>query len=86
MDGFFDAVTDGTCIIRSKPDPEVFLKAAEALGVNPEECIVVEDAEAGTQAARAAGMRCAAVGAAAELGEGNWQMEKFSELLGIVEE
>jgi len=61
----FDAVVDGTMISRSKPDPEVFLKAAAALDVPPERCLVVEDAVAGVQAGIAAGMRCFAVGNAA---------------------
>lgn len=61
----FDAVVDGNDISRSKPAPEVFLKAAEALACPPEACHVVEDAEAGVTAALAAGMSCLAVGAAA---------------------
>jgi beta-phosphoglucomutase len=63
--GRFDAIADGTEISRSKPDPEVFLVAAQKLGVEPARCVVVEDAEAGLEAARAAGMRSFAVGAAA---------------------
>lgn len=51
LSDFFDAVVDGNCITRSKPDPEVFLKAAEALGLKPENCLVVEDADAGVEAA-----------------------------------
>ena len=61
---YFDAVCDGTQIVRSKPHPEVFLKAAEMLGLPPAVCLVVEDAPAGLQAARAAGMDCAGVGGA----------------------
>ena len=48
--GYFDAISDGNNITRSKPDPEVFLKAADFLGLKPEECIVVEDAVAGAEA------------------------------------
>lgn len=48
---YFHAVVDGTQIARSKPDPEVFLKAAQALGVSPAEALVVEDAAAGVRAA-----------------------------------
>lgn len=59
---YFDAVCDGTQIVHSKPHPEVFLKAAEMLGLPPAACLVVEDAPAGLQAARAAGMDCAGVG------------------------
>ena len=50
---YFDAISDGTNITKSKPDPEVFLKAAEFLQVEPEECYVVEDACAGIDAAKA---------------------------------
>lgn len=52
----FDAVSDGNNITRSKPDPEVFVKAADMLGVPYEECLVVEDADAGIEAGKAAGM------------------------------
>jgi beta-phosphoglucomutase len=60
----FDAVADGNHISRSKPDPEVFRLAAQRVGVSPEHCLVVEDADAGVEAARAAGMSVLAVGAA----------------------
>ncbi len=63
----FDAVADGNDLRRSKPDPEVFLLAAERLGLRPRECLVVEDAAAGVEAARRAGMACFAVGEAARL-------------------
>ena len=52
----FDVIVDGNDIERSKPDPEVFQKCAQQLGVNPSACVVIEDAEAGIRAARAAGM------------------------------
>lgn len=58
----FDAVVDGNGIRRSKPHPEVFLKCADQLGISPAHCVVVEDAQAGVQAARAAGMRVLGVG------------------------
>jgi beta-phosphoglucomutase len=61
----FDVIADGNHISRSKPDPEVFTIAATRLGISPEECLVVEDAEAGVEAGLAAGMRVLAVGAAA---------------------
>ena len=62
---FFDAVADGNEITKSKPDPEVFLLAAQKLGIAPESCAVVEDAEAGIEAALAGGMLVLSVGAAA---------------------
>ncbi len=52
----FEAISDGTNITNSKPDPEVFLMAADMLGVAPEKCLVVEDAEAGIDAAKAGNM------------------------------
>jgi beta-phosphoglucomutase len=61
----FDAVVCGTDISHSKPDPEVFLVAARRLGVSPEECLVVEDAAAGVEAARTGNMRVLAIGSAA---------------------
>lgn len=61
---YFDAVADGNEIKNSKPDPEVFLKAAEKLGVKPCDCLVVEDADAGIEAGKRAGMKTLAVGAA----------------------
>lgn len=64
LDGWFDAVVDGSMLQNAKPDPEVFLKAAALLGVPPENCLVVEDAEPGVEAGARAGMRTAAVGSA----------------------
>jgi len=60
----FDAVSDGNQIKRSKPDPEVFLLAAAKMGIPPGLCLVVEDADAGVEAAVNAGMKCLAVGSA----------------------
>lgn len=61
-DNYFDAVVDGTKITNSKPDPEVFLKAAKELGVKPEKCVVFEDAHAGIEAAKRANMKAIGVG------------------------
>lgn len=63
---YFDAVADGNDITRSKPDPEVFLKAAKKLGVEPEACAVVEDADAGIRAAKAGNMTAFALGGDAQ--------------------
>ena len=52
-----DYVICGDEVVNSKPDPEIFLKAAEKLGVVPEECVVLEDSGAGIEAAYSAGMR-----------------------------
>ncbi len=61
LDNFFDAVSDGNNIKNSKPDPEVFVKAAEMLDIEPEFCMIVEDADAGIEAGKRAGMRTLAV-------------------------
>lgn len=58
----FDAIIDGNKVSKAKPDPEVFLTAAEALGVNPDQCIVFEDAIAGIEAAKAAKMYSVGIG------------------------
>ena len=84
LEGFFDAVADGNCITRSKPDPEVFLKAAEMLGQPPEACLVVEDAVSGAEAGHAGGMKVACVGDAAKSGAGDWNMDAVSDLKKIL--
>lgn len=58
---FWDAVVAGEDVVHKKPAPDIFLAAAQKLGVSPPECTVVEDAVNGIQAAKAAGMRCIAV-------------------------
>ena len=65
LDKTFDAVVDGTHISKSKPDPEVFTLAGKQLGVPPDHCLVVEDADAGVDAGLAAAMPVLAVGSAA---------------------
>ena len=82
---YFDKISDGTNITRSKPDPEVFLKAAEFLGLEPKDCLVVEDAKAGVQAALAAGMDAAAIGDATSCGLATYNLSRFSDLLNCVE-
>lgn len=62
--GKFDAVSYGLDTTKSKPDPEVFLIAAKKLGVAPCDCVVVEDSDAGIEAAKTGGMYAIAVGAA----------------------
>ncbi len=65
----FEAIVDGTMITHSKPHPEIFLLAARKLHVDPSQCLVFEDAEAGVVAAHAAGMRCVGVGSSDVLGK-----------------
>ena len=83
--GAFDAISDGTNITKSKPDPEVFLKAAEFLGEKPEECYVVEDAYAGIDAAKSAGMQAVGIGDAAGYGATDKKIKSFGELLTLEE-
>ncbi|MNY12635.1 Beta-phosphoglucomutase [compost metagenome] len=64
---YFDALIDGNVVSASKPDPEVFLKGAAALGVAPPYCLVLEDAQAGIDAAKAANMQVIGVGEADNL-------------------
>ncbi len=63
----FDAIIDGVDVTRGKPDPQCFLLAAERLRVRPEFCSVIEDAESGIQAARAAAMRTIGLNIGADL-------------------
>lgn len=80
----FDAVVDGTCISRSKPDPEVFVKAAQALGTQPQESMVIEDAVAGIRAAKAAGMYAVAVGDAKTCSLCDHRAEELTEVIGLI--
>ncbi len=73
----FDAIVDGTMITKSKPDPEVFTKAGLAVSVNPAECLVVEDAVAGIDAGKSAGMLTLAVGSAQNYNCANYSMDKL---------
>jgi beta-phosphoglucomutase len=68
----FDAVADGNIVKKAKPDPEVFIKAAEMIGIIPEKCVVFEDAVAGVKAALNAHMMCIGVGSCAILKEAHF--------------
>ena len=80
---YFDAISDGTNITKSKPDPEVFYKAAEYLALKPEECLVVEDAKAGILAAHNGGFCSAGIGEAAESEYVTYPLNTFGDLLNI---
>jgi beta-phosphoglucomutase len=75
----FDAVVDGGMIVHSKPHPEIFLLAAHKLNVDPKDCLVFEDAEAGVEAAIAAGMKVIGIGSADQLGKANRVITKTGE-------
>lgn len=83
LDALLDRVVDGNQITRSKPDPEVFLRAAQLLELPPEDCAGVDDALAGVESARTAGMIAAAIGPAALAGAGDWNLECLSRLLDL---
>ena len=76
----FDAIIDGNAAKRAKPDPEVFVKGAEALGLENRECIVFEDAEAGIRAAHAAGMKAVGVGLPENLGDADIIIPGFTDV------
>ncbi|MCR5331368.1 MAG: beta-phosphoglucomutase [Lachnospiraceae bacterium] len=84
LEKYFDAVSDGTNISRSKPDPEVFLKGAEFLGLSPDDCAVTEDAVAGIDAANAGGFYSIGIGDAAAYEKADARITSISELLDLV--
>lgn len=77
----FDAIVDGNDVTKSKPDPEVFLKAASEMNLKPEECVVLEDAEKGLIAAKAGQFKCIGIGTDSRLAIADLQIsstEKFT--------
>lgn len=85
LEGFFDAIADGTDISFSKPNPEVFLLAAERLCCPPELCLVVEDATAGIEAAVRGGFTSAGIGMASKAESVTYPINQFSDLLMVVD-
>lgn len=83
LEEMFDAVSDGNGLEKFKPDPEVFLKAAEKLGLEPKDCLVVEDAVAGIDAGVAGGFATAGIGSAAGYDKAEYKIEKVSDILKI---
>lgn len=74
----FDALVDGSMIIDTKPDPEIFMLTAQKLNIAPKDCLVFEDAEAGVEAAIRAGMKCVGVGSE-NLGKANMVVKKTAD-------
>ncbi len=74
---WFDLIVDGNMVTKSKPDPEVFLKGAMGLGVEPAACVVFEDAQAGIEAAKAGDMRAIGIGEAEMLGQADKVIPTF---------
>lgn len=67
LDRYIDGAVSGESVRHGKPAPDIFLSAAETVAIPPEQCVVLEDAVAGVEAALAAGMRCIAVSGARDL-------------------
>ena len=80
LTSFFDAVIDGNHVSKAKPDPEVFLKGAEAVQVDPKFCVVFEDAIAGVEAALAGGMKVVGIGSPEILSKANLVVSGLSEM------
>lgn len=81
LENFFDVIVDGNDIKYSKPDKEVFEKAGIKLGLEASDCLVVEDAASGVEAAKNAKMAVAGIGAAAELENLDYVLTSFDNLL-----
>lgn len=77
----FDAIVDGNNVSKAKPDPEVFLKGAEMLGLDPADCTVFEDSQAGIEAARAAGCSVIAIDKGGILKDADRYVTCLAELL-----
>lgn len=77
---YLDALIDGSKVKKGKPDPEVFLKAAEEMGIPPEHCVVFEDARAGIEAAKNGGMRAIGVGSPSVLHQADMVISGISEM------
>ena len=79
----FDAISDGNGLTRSKPDPEVFLKAANMLQLPPADCLVIEDAESGIDAGNAGGFTTVGIGVAATYEKSDFKIEQLSDILRL---
>lgn len=84
LEHYFDAVFDGNNITKSKPDPEVFLKAAEFLQEKPCDCLVVEDALSGIEGGTRGGFDTAAIGYASNFDKATYRLNSFSDLLDVL--
>ena len=81
---YFDIVVDGTMISHSKPDPEVFEKAAEMLSLPAKECFVVEDSLAGIDAAKAGGFKAIGIGGAAIYTKTDYSINAITDILNLI--
>lgn len=80
LDAYLDTVITGLDITHSKPHPEVFAKAAQASGCLPEECLVVEDADSGVAAGKAAGMKVLALSTASQNPDADFSAPSLKEV------
>lgn len=80
----FDVIADGNDIIHSKPDPEIFIKAAEKLGISSNHCAVVEDAVAGIEAAKACDMLAFAIEDAKKSNLADYKINDLREILDLI--
>lgn len=84
LEGEFPVIIEGTQIQKSKPDPEVFQKAADALHLPPEACLVVEDAISGIEAARCLGCRTAGLGKEGKESFADYKIDRVDEILALL--
>lgn len=80
ISSYFDVIIDGNKVKKTKPNPEVFLLAAQELQVAPQECVVFEDAEAGVLAAKLAKMKCIGIGSKEILKKADWVVEGLHQI------
>jgi len=80
IEDLFDAITDGYSVKNTKPAPDIFLFTAKELGVKPEDCVVVEDAEAGIEAALAGIMIPIGIGPEERVGKARYRFEKIGDI------
>ena len=81
---YFDVIVDGNKIKNSKPHPEVFSKAQMEMGLEKEECLVIEDAFSGVDAAKAAGIKAVGIGDASSYDKCDYSINKISDILDII--
>ena len=77
--GYFDVIGDGNSVTESKPNPAIFLYGAEKLGLQPDECIVFEDAESGVDAAKAGGFYSVGIGPKDRVGHADLRFDAMSD-------
>ena len=83
LEPYFEAMVDPRSLIKGKPDPEIYLKAAAALGLSPAKCAGVEDARAGIEAIRAAGMTAIALGQSLEQVPADYHLSSTRDLAKV---